>query len=217
MLIHEWMKFRDKHLPRREPEEEGIAPEVQSAEPEPGEPEAGDGQGTSPVGGEALRPAEARFAPEAPEEPKEPVSLSLRAEEAADAAVGPAGRPTLAPPLPIRPTALAFPDLPEAQSRRLQALLARQRRLPLEVEPPASPRRDHPEPAESREELIERLLDPILSINEAATLCGVCPASIRRYTNRGVLKCFRTPGNQRRFRLSDVLDFMERQQEETLD
>lgn len=111
-----------------------------------------------------------------------------------------------------------FPDLPEAQSRRLQTLLGRQARLPLDVEPsPPPPRRGQAEPAESREELIERLLDPILSINEAATLCGVCPASIRRYTNRGALRCFRTPGNQRRFRLSDVLDFMERQQQEILD
>ena len=41
---------------------------------------------------------------------------------------------------------------------------------------------------------------------------GVCATSVRRYTNRGLLKCFRTPGNQRRFRLSDVLDFMEKQQ-----
>ena len=52
----------------------------------------------------------------------------------------------------------------------------------------------------------------MLSIEEASTLLGVCATSVRRYTNRGVLRCFRTPGNQRRFRLSEVLDFMEKQQ-----
>jgi len=37
----------------------------------------------------------------------------------------------------------------------------------------------------------------------------VCPTTVRRYTNRGVLKHYRTPGNQRRFKLSEVLVFME--------
>ncbi|MGQ9732727.1 MAG: helix-turn-helix domain-containing protein, partial [Candidatus Zipacnadales bacterium] len=65
--------------------------------------------------------------------------------------------------------------------------------------------------SESREELIERLLDPHLSLQETAKLLDVCPTTVRRYTNRGLLAHYRTPGNQRRFRLSDVLDFMERQ------
>jgi len=42
-----------------------------------------------------------------------------------------------------------------------------------------------------------------------ALLLGVCPTTVRRYTNRGALRCMRTPGNQRRFRLSDILEFME--------
>ncbi|MGB9607317.1 MAG: helix-turn-helix domain-containing protein [bacterium] len=32
---------------------------------------------------------------------------------------------------------------------------------------------------------------------------------MRRWTNKGILPSFRTPGNQRRFRLSDVLKFIE--------
>ncbi|MBC7286841.1 MAG: helix-turn-helix domain-containing protein, partial [Armatimonadetes bacterium] len=40
----------------------------------------------------------------------------------------------------------------------------------------------------------------------------VCPTTVLRYTNRGILKCFRTPGNQRRFKLSDILEFMERRE-----
>src|SRR5207249_2975324 len=58
-------------------------------------------------------------------------------------------------------------------------------------------------------ELVRRLLDPPLTLEEVARLLGVCPTTVRRYTNRGCLRHFRTPGNQRRFRLSDVLEFME--------
>lgn len=211
MLIHEWMRFRDKHLPRRGPEEEEL--EAAPEEPAPGA-EAGEPQ-PMPVA-ETPDVNESEVLSPAAETP--PVAL-VADEEAGEAEVVEVEeRPRATAPAPLRqPVATGFPEVPEAQSRRLQALLGRQGRLPLEVAPSPAPRRGHAEPAETREELIERLLDPILSINEAATLCGVCPASIRRYTNRGVLKCFRTPGNQRRFRLSDVLDFMERQREELLD
>jgi excisionase family DNA binding protein len=64
---------------------------------------------------------------------------------------------------------------------------------------------------ESRATLIERLLDPPLTLEEAARILNVCPTTVRRYTNRGVLTHFRTAGNQRRFRLSEVLAFMESQ------
>lgn len=62
---------------------------------------------------------------------------------------------------------------------------------------------------ETRGELIHRLLDPPLSLEEAARILNVCPTTVRRYTNRGLLPHFRTAGNQRRFRLSDVLAFLE--------
>ncbi|MDQ2987374.1 MAG: helix-turn-helix domain-containing protein [Armatimonadota bacterium] len=63
---------------------------------------------------------------------------------------------------------------------------------------------------ESREDLISRLVDPELSLEETARLLGVCPATVRRYTNRGWLRHHRTRGNQRRFRLSGLVDFVER-------
>ena len=62
---------------------------------------------------------------------------------------------------------------------------------------------------ETRGDLITRLLDPPITLEEAARILDVCPTTVRRYTNRGVLKHFRTAGNQRRFRLSDVLSFMD--------
>lgn len=61
---------------------------------------------------------------------------------------------------------------------------------------------------ESREELIKRLLDPELTLEETSRLLGVCPATVRRYTNRGWLAHHRTKGGQRRFRLSGVVKFV---------
>ena len=61
---------------------------------------------------------------------------------------------------------------------------------------------------ETRQELIRRLLDPELTLEEVSRLLGVVPATVRRYTNRGWLACHRTIGGQRRFRLSDVVRFV---------
>lgn len=63
---------------------------------------------------------------------------------------------------------------------------------------------------ESRQDLVRRLLDPQLNLEEASRLLGVCPATVRRYTNRGWLTCHRTEGGQRRFRLSDIVKFVEK-------
>jgi len=61
---------------------------------------------------------------------------------------------------------------------------------------------------ESREDLIRRLLDPEITLEETSRLLGVCPATVRRYTNRKWLAHHRTKGGQRRFRLSDVVTFV---------
>jgi excisionase family DNA binding protein len=62
---------------------------------------------------------------------------------------------------------------------------------------------------ESRNALVKRLLDPELSLEETSRLLGVCPATVRRYTNRNWLTHHRTDGGQRRFRLSDIVKFVE--------
>jgi hypothetical protein len=80
--------------------------------------------------------------------------------------------------------------------------------------------------AEKRRELIERILDPVLSLEDTARLLNVCPATVRRYTNKGILNYYRKEPErsmkngaspeketrQRRFRLSDILAFLETQQ-----
>jgi excisionase family DNA binding protein len=67
---------------------------------------------------------------------------------------------------------------------------------------------------ETREELLSRLLDPVLTLEETARMLDVCPTTVRRYTNRGILPHERSKGNQRRFKLSSVLAFMQRQSNE---
>lgn len=62
---------------------------------------------------------------------------------------------------------------------------------------------------ESREQIVRRVLDPELSLHEAAALLNVSKATVRRYTDQGKLNCFRTRGGQRRFKLSDVLTHLE--------
>ncbi|MEO7719879.1 MAG: helix-turn-helix domain-containing protein [Capsulimonas sp.] len=68
-----------------------------------------------------------------------------------------------------------------------------------------------PRKEETREELLSRLLDPTLTLEETARMLEVCPTTVRRYTNRGILPHERSQGNQRRFKLSSVLAFMESQ------
>lgn len=64
-----------------------------------------------------------------------------------------------------------------------------------------------PRKEETREELLARLLDPTLTLEETARILEVCPTTVRRYTNKGILPHQRSAGNQRRFKLSTVLDF----------
>lgn len=87
------------------------------------------------------------------------------------------------PPVPAQlQLALDFPELPP---------------------PKRTKKRSH-----SRAALLARLFNPELTLRETALLLNVCPTTVRRYTNSGLLPHYRTEGNQRRFRLSDILAFM---------
>ena len=147
----------------------------------------------------------------------------LKAEEPAEEEAAPAAPPVAATPEDEAEALKSGPGKPKKEllerlastnagvAERMQAYAARQQVLPLDVESaPPAPRTG--KAAETREQLVQRLLDPVLSLEEAAVLLNVCPTTVRRYTNRGVLKCDRTPGNQRRFRLSEIMSFMERRQ-----
>lgn len=60
---------------------------------------------------------------------------------------------------------------------------------------------------ETREQLLERLRNPPLSLHETSILLRVSRATVRRYADAGRLPCLRTPGGQRRFALRDIEAF----------
>jgi len=127
----------------------------------------------------------------------------------------PASVPTAAveAPPPSRPEKPAWPvEKPAAPVESVEAAVRLRKKLPRQLRGDGGQevaQGSYEEFKETREELLQRLLDPEVSLEDAARILNVCPTTVRRYTNRGLLKHFRTPGNQRRFRLSDVLAFLE--------
>ncbi len=200
MRAHEWTRARQRparHLggaAGKLAEEEREAPEAgepallsddgePDSEPSPGEPETAEHE-------------ELRFV-ETPAFERPPAEEPAEDQWEEEPEVAPA---------PARPASRA-----ERQPARRKSAPARQGQLPLQLEPVPGDAASKRSATETREDLIQRLLDPHLSLQETAKLLNVCPTTVRRYTNRGLLAHYRTPGNQRRFRLSDVLAFMERQ------
>lgn len=59
-----------------------------------------------------------------------------------------------------------------------------------------------------RMRILTRLLNPELTLYEAAILLRVSRNTLRRLTNDGVLQCIRTFGKQRRFKLNDLLVYL---------
>lgn len=106
----------------------------------------------------------------------------------------PARNGSEAPPVPNDSEHAAVSDAPSAQKRFLTPRKGR------------GPRKE-----ETREELLSRLLDPTLTLEETARILEVCPTTVRRYTNKGILPHERSQGNQRRFKLSSVIAFREAQ------
>ncbi len=96
--------------------------------------------------------------------------------------------------------------LPTVQQKRLPGIEKVTR-----VEDVEAAKRQRQAAAKTREEILERLVNPTLSLEEAAKVMGVCKATVRRYTAKGILPHYRTPGNQRRFKLNDILNFLESQ------
>ena len=146
-------------------------------------------------------------------EPEEPI-------EAPPAAAAPAAEPEppAKPQAPVRrarharnvrPTEV----VPEMDARTLWSLVPRHIQTLVAMDADEVTQNSYKRAfRESRLDLVQRLLDPTLSLEETARLLNVCPTTVRRYTNRGLLTHQRTSGDQRRFKLSDVLAFLEAQQ-----
>jgi len=103
---------------------------------------------------------------------------------------------------------LGFEELDEPPTPRPAVPAQLQLALDLPEAPPPPKRTE--KRSESRAVLLARLVNPELTLRETALLLNVCPTTVRRYTNGGLLPHYRTRGNQRRFRLTDILEFMVR-------
>jgi hypothetical protein len=64
---------------------------------------------------------------------------------------------------------------------------------------------------ESRLDLVSRLLDPNLPLSETARLLNVEPAEVQRKPSPTVLVNMRPAGENKRYKLSDVISFLEQQ------
>jgi excisionase family DNA binding protein len=48
----------------------------------------------------------------------------------------------------------------------------------------------------------------LLGVGDAATYLGVSRASLRKWSDQGLLRVYRTPGGQRRYSVADLDEFM---------
>jgi excisionase family DNA binding protein len=48
----------------------------------------------------------------------------------------------------------------------------------------------------------------LLGVGDAATYVGVSPASLRKWSDQGLLRVYRTPGGQRRYSVADLDEFI---------
>ena len=211
MLMHEWIRYRKQQVEKAESEEaaEEEAAEQQSAEAE--EVDEAVLEEDVEEGAEEAEPSEVSVDSDEVEVEEEAEEEAPPQAEAAAAESQDREREAVLSSLQDE-----LDRSGESMQERVRQLRARQKQLPIDLTEPDEPEKKEDDGSrsatETRQELVQRLLDPTLTLREAALLLDVCPTTVRRYTNRGLLNCFRTPGNQRRFHLSDVLGFLERRE-----
>jgi excisionase family DNA binding protein len=57
----------------------------------------------------------------------------------------------------------------------------------------------------------------LLNVGQAAAYLGVSAASLRKWSNQGLVPVYRTPGGQRRFSTSDLDEFMRSMRQPSVD
>ncbi len=50
--------------------------------------------------------------------------------------------------------------------------------------------------------------DPLLTTDHVSKILHVGPSTVKRWTEEGKLKCFRTPGGHRKFKMESVQEFI---------
>ncbi len=207
--LQEWMKYLEEQEEsvKDQPEQETPAPQKQAS------PASDVAVLERPAPAAVKPPVVVEPAPSAPpvEQPQMALEAPASAPTPAPVAVAPQRVEAPAPaPASVTPKRVETPKMPvEAPKSQPKARKPRTPKAVMGVISPKETAQKSYQPfRESREELLQRLLDPMISLEEAARILNVCPTTVRRYTNRGLLTHHRTAGNQRRFRLSDVLGFM---------
>ncbi len=56
---------------------------------------------------------------------------------------------------------------------------------------------------------MEEVTSKLLNVSEAATYLGVSSASLRKWSDQGLVPVYRTPGGQRRYAAHDLDRFIE--------
>ncbi len=56
--------------------------------------------------------------------------------------------------------------------------------------------------------MAEKTNPRLMSVGEAAAYLGVSPASLRKWSNSGLVPTYRTPGGQRRYSVEDLDEFI---------
>lgn len=51
-------------------------------------------------------------------------------------------------------------------------------------------------------------MNRLLNVSQAANFLGVSAASVRKWSDAGLLLAYRTPGGQRRYSLAELEDFL---------
>ena len=60
---------------------------------------------------------------------------------------------------------------------------------------------------------MEEISTRLLNVGQAATYLGVSPASLRKWSNDGLVPTYRTPGGQRRYSREDLDVFIDSMRE----
>ena len=64
--------------------------------------------------------------------------------------------------------------------------------------------------------MVERTPRHFLNVGQAADYLGVSAASLRNWSDQGKVPVYRTPGGQRRYRVTDLEKFIESWRETTV-
>ncbi|MGH2963007.1 MAG: MerR family transcriptional regulator [Solirubrobacterales bacterium] len=56
--------------------------------------------------------------------------------------------------------------------------------------------------------MAEKTISRLMSVSEAANYLGVSAASLRKWSNQGLVPTYRTPGGQRRYSVEDLDEFI---------